>query len=167
MRLRGQGGGEPAVVIADRLPQGVVAPRPAEPLDVLVLVERRDALSRELAADPVRFFEHTHTAPGARGRQRRRDAARPAAHDEDVAGLLLDAWTGLAALQHRRGGIAGCPHRHHVEQGRHLIIRLGSQSASWGKAITMTSATTWSAMNGQMEWKMSPIVMSGGVTPLR
>ena len=38
-----------------------------------------------------------------------------------------------------------------VEERRHLIIRLGSQSAIWGKAITMQSATTWSAMKGQME----------------
>ena len=74
-----------AVVVAQRLAQGVVARGAAEGLDVLVLVERGDALRGELAAEPVGFLEQADAAAAARGRQRRGDAAGAAADDQDLA----------------------------------------------------------------------------------
>src|SRR5206468_3365383 len=52
MRLRGEGGRQAAVMGADGLAQGVVASRSPEALDVLVLVQRGDALGGELTAYP-------------------------------------------------------------------------------------------------------------------
>src|SRR5438034_11374398 len=101
MRLRGQRGGEATVVVADRLAQGVVAPRPAEALDVLVLVERRHALCCELPANPVRLLDQADGSSAARSRQRRRDATRPAAGDEHVTGDLRDVPARHAALHPR------------------------------------------------------------------
>ena len=161
-------------MVADALAERVVRPRAAEALDMLVLVQRRDPLGRELAADPVSLLQQEDAGvarlqcrPGAGRRQRGGDAAGAAAHHQHVAGDLLHAGSGLSAVEHGHRRVAGGGHGHDVEQRRHLIIMLGSQSASWGNAMTLMSATTWSAMKGQMEWKMSPTVMSGGVTPLR
>jgi len=96
MRLGGQGGRETAIVVADGLAEGVVAARPAEALDVLMLVEGRDALGGELAADPVRLLEEAHAPARARRGQRRRHAARAAAHHQHVAAPLLHAAAWLA-----------------------------------------------------------------------
>src|SRR2546430_15149132 len=59
-----------AVVPADRIAQGVVARGAAERLDVLMLVERGNALRRHLTAEPIGFFQQHHAGavPGSRKR---------------------------------------------------------------------------------------------------
>ena len=84
-RARGRRGRARAVVRADRLTQRVVARGPAEALDQIVLVERRDALRRQLPAEPVGLLGEADPPPSAGGGERRGDAARAAADDQDLA----------------------------------------------------------------------------------
>src|SRR4051812_16538015 len=76
-----------AVVRADRVAQRVVARRAAARLDVLMLVERGDALRGELPAEPVGLLEQHDAAATARGGERGGDTACAAAGDQDVAGF--------------------------------------------------------------------------------
>src|SRR5256712_4012645 len=121
MALAGQRRRQRAVVVADCFAERVVAARPTEVLDVVVLVESRDALGRELAADPVGLLEEDHSSGGGQlacGSERGGYASSAAADDEDVAGDLVDAPPGLPV----NDGPAGCHHRthvHHAQDGRH------------------------------------------------
>ncbi len=76
------------IVIADELAEPVVARGPAERLDVLVLVERRDALRGHLPAEPVGLLEQHDPAAAPRRGERGGDAAGAAAGDQDLAGLV-------------------------------------------------------------------------------
>ena len=140
---------------------------------MLVLVEGRDALGAELAAEPVGLLEEAGAAAAARGRQRRGDPAHAAADDEDLA-FDLALRRLVRDLAHRHAGIARRRHPQHVDDlvepalhGRYLSIVLGSQSAICGKAITSPRAISCSTMYGMIERKMSPRLMLGGTTPLR
>src|SRR5436190_932759 len=121
MALAGQRRRQPAVVVADCFAERVVAARPTEALDVVVLVESRHALGRELAADPVGLLEEDDSSGGgqlARGSERGGYAASAAADDEDVAHDLVDAPAGLH-VEDGAGGIPARTNGHHVENGRH------------------------------------------------
>ena len=89
---RAGGGGQRrvrAVVGADRLAQRPVAGGAAELLDPRVLVERH-GLARQLPAEPVgRLAEH-HARAALRRGHGGRDAAEPAADDEDVRPQIDD-----------------------------------------------------------------------------
>src|SRR5439155_25439240 len=76
-----------AVVLANGAAQRVVARRAPAGFDVLVLVESRDALRGQLAAEPVGLLEQYHAAAVPRRRQGRGDTASAAADDQDLAGF--------------------------------------------------------------------------------
>ena len=58
---------------------------PPKALDVIVLVQRRNALRGELAADPVGLLDEVNAFSTARGCERRSDSSRSTAHNEHIA----------------------------------------------------------------------------------
>src|SRR3989442_3168551 len=160
MALAGQRRRQPAVVVADCVAQRVVAARPAEALDVVVLVESRDALGGELAADPVGLLEEDDSSGGGQlacGSERGGYAASAAADDEDVARDLVDAPVGLH-VEDGAGGISARTNGHHVEAGRHAprysrfatsVSRTpaaGPASETWPDSRTYARSASSSAM---------------------
>ena len=78
-------GDEPPVLVPDGLAQPVVGPRAAEPLDVLMLVQRGDALGGGLSAEPVGLLQKAYAPSMSCGCPSRRHSAETASDDEDVA----------------------------------------------------------------------------------
>src|SRR5262249_29213176 len=127
---------------------------------VVVLVESRDALGGELAADPVGFLEEHHPSRGGqltRRGERGGDATGAAADHEDVARDLFDAPAGLH-VEDGAGGVSARTNGHHVEDGRHAprYSRLttsvsrspaaGPASETWPDSRTYARSASSSAM---------------------
>ena len=108
--------GERPIVVAQRIAQPVVAGGAAEGLDMLVLVERRDALCGQLPADPVRFLDEMDMPAPARGGEGRSHPAGAAADDKDVA-LDHACVRQVADGNHRDRRIAVDRHPHDIDQG--------------------------------------------------
>ena len=103
--LGGQRWRQPAVVIANGPTERVVRARAAEALDVVVLVEGRHSLSRELSADPVGFLEKADCAAGPNRGQRSRHATGAPAHHQHVAADIFGV-SGHQVLKHGCGRVA-------------------------------------------------------------
>jgi hypothetical protein len=162
-------------VVPQRIAETVVARGTAEIFDMIVLVERGDSLGGQLPADPVRFLNEMDLPSPTRGSQRRRNATRAAADDQDVTGDNA-CLRHVADGNHRDGRIAVDRNAHDVDQGLQLVLHLvslqramvlGSQSAICGKAMTSPSTAIWMIKYGQIDPKIWLSEMPGGVTPLR
>ena len=117
--------GRAAVAVAQGIAKRVVARGAAEGLDVLVLVERRDALRAQLAAEPVGLLDQAGAAAAPRRRQRRGDAAQAAARDQHVAFDLV-----------RRGRVADAAARRRRRRPRRGT-RMTSTSSSSRRSIAL------------------------------
>ena len=102
-------------MVAERVPQPVVAGGAAEALDVLMLVQCRDALRGQLPAHPVGLLDQADALSPPRRRQGRGHTAGAAAYDQYVAGDLRRLIEALDPDQ-RRGRIATHRHPHDVDQ---------------------------------------------------
>ena len=85
MRLLARLTSEWAIVIAQHVAQLVVAGGAAEGLDMLVLVECRDALCGQLPADPVGLLDEMDMPAPACGGKRGSNSTRAAADNKDIA----------------------------------------------------------------------------------
>ena len=73
------------VMIPQSVAQPIVAGGAAELLDVLMLVERGNALRRQLSADPIRLLDEVHVPAAPGGGERGGNAAGAASDNEHVA----------------------------------------------------------------------------------
>ena len=130
-----------AILIPHPAAEPVVAGRAAEGLDVLVLVQRRDALRAHLPAQPVGFLEQYHAAPGAGRSKRSSDAAGAAAGDQDLAGCLARGFK----VRHRQHGNRRIATRRDAHDIKHRIERAphaGILNSPWCPAARARSAGT-------------------------
>jgi hypothetical protein len=85
---------------------------------MLVLVERRNALRRHLAAEPVGLFQQHHATAVPGSRKRSGDTSSAAAGDQDLAGLSARALGPSGRRLDRQDGerrIAARRHPHHID----------------------------------------------------
>ena len=103
------------IVIAQRITQVVVARSAPETLDVIVLVQGRNALRRELATDPVGLFDEVNAFFTARGCERRSNSSRSTAHNEHIACYVVLGME-VADRNDSDTGIAVDGHPHDIDQ---------------------------------------------------
>ena len=115
-----------AIMIPQSLAQAIVAGGAAELLDVLVLVERGNALRRQLSADPVRFLDEMDMTSAPGGGERGGNSAGAASDHEHVARDV----TRVAKIRHAHDGdgrIAVHRHPHDVDEGVERTVHLSSR----------------------------------------
>ena len=113
MRLPTGFAGERPIVIAQGVAQPIVAGRSTARFDMLVFVESRNALRRQLPAKPIGLLEEMNSATTPRGSERGGNAASSAADDKYIARDLTrvgKAWH----LHDRHRWVAVGWHPHHV-----------------------------------------------------
>ena len=158
-RLRGQRV-VVAVVVADAVAVGAVAPRAAERLDPGVLVGR-DGLRGELAADPVGLLGHHHAQAVAQRGQRGGAAAGAAADDRHVAAHSRGAAAGPAKQRCRRNCFQGRSAAH-LRCWYHIMSRsLGLSASRQVMAVITVSGEPGCTMRKWPGWSRSGCFRAG------
>ena len=115
-----------AIMIPQSVAQPIVAGGAAELLDVLMLVERGNALRRQLSADPIRLLDEMHMASTPGDGERCGNSAGAASDHEHVARDV----TRVAEIRHAHDGhgrIAVHRNPHDVDEGIERTVHVSTR----------------------------------------